>query len=125
MTDASCGQLLEVAFDHKSAPVTQHSILVDNRVQQLSIGPLIHHLVLQISNIDCLKEHWGYPGLKKKPPSKINSPDNVIITAYIQVIIRLLNKNKDIFYVIEVLFGKYVLELANMPENLHLLKVKN
>ena len=125
MTDACCSQLLKVASDHKSAPVTQHSVLVDNRVQQLSIGPLIHHLVLQISNIDCLKEHWGYPGLKKKPPSKINSPDNVIITAYIQVIIRLLNKNKDIFYVIEVLFGKYVLELANMPENLHLLKVKN
>ena len=85
MTDACCSQLLKVASRHKSAPVTQHSVPVDNRVQQLSIGPLIHNLVLQISNIDCLEEHWGYPGLKKKPSSKINSSDNVIITAYIQV----------------------------------------
>ena len=82
MTDASCGQLLEVAFDHKSTPVTQHSILVDNRVQQLSIGPLIHHLVLQVSNIDCFKEHRSDPWLEKEPSSKIYSSYDTVITTF-------------------------------------------
>ena len=82
MTDACCCQLLKVTLDHKSAPVSQHSVAVDHRVQQLSIGPLVHHLVLQISNIDCLKEHWGDPGLKQEPASKIDSSDNVIIASF-------------------------------------------
>ena len=82
MTDACCSQLLKVAPDYKGAPVTQHSVPVDIRLQQLSIGPLIHNLVLQISNIHCLKEHRGNPGLKKKPASKIYSSDNVVSTAY-------------------------------------------
>ena len=81
MTDACCSQLLKVAPHYKGAPVAQHSVPVDIRLQQLSIGPLIHNLVLQISNIDCLKEHWGDPGLKKKPASKIYSSYNVIITS--------------------------------------------
>ena len=81
MTDACCYQLFKVTLDHKSAPVTQHSVAVDHRVQQLSIGPLVHHPVLQISNIDCLKEHRGDPGLKQEPASKIDSSDYSISTS--------------------------------------------
>ena len=81
MTDACSHQLLKVAPHNKSAPVAQHSGFVYDRVQQLSIGPLIHHLVLQISNIDCLKEHWGDPGLKQEPASKIDSSDYSISTS--------------------------------------------
>ena len=81
MADACCCQLLKVTLDHKSAPVSQHPVLVDHRVQQLSIGPLVHHLVLEISNIDCLKEHWGDPGLKQEPASKIDSSDYSISTS--------------------------------------------
>ena len=80
MTDACCCQLLKVTLDHKSAPVTQHSVAVDHRVQQLSIGPLVHHPVLQISNIDCLKEHWSDPWFEKEPTSKIYSSNDVVIT---------------------------------------------
>ena len=80
MTDACCSQLLKVAPHYKGAPVAQHSVPVDIRLQQLSIGPLIHNLVLQISNIDCFKEHWRDPRLKKKPTSEIYSSDDVVIT---------------------------------------------
>ena len=82
MADACCCQLLKVTLDHKSAPVSQHPVLVDHRVQQLSISPLVHHLVLEISNIDCFKEHRSYPGLKQEPATKIDSSDYVIITSY-------------------------------------------
>ena len=105
MTDACCSQLLKVAPHYKGAPVTQHSVPVDIRLQQLSIGPLIHNLVLQISNIDCLKEHWGDPGLKKKPASKINSSDNVIITACRWKLY--CNGYKDEFYLLFVLSLHY------------------
>ena len=81
MADACCCQLLKVTLDHKSAPVSQHPVLVDHRVQQVSIGPLVHHPVLQVSNIDCLKEHWGDPGLKQEPASKIDSSDYSISTS--------------------------------------------
>ena len=80
MADACCCQLLKVTLDHKSAPVSQHPVLIDHRVQKLSIGPLIHHLVLEVSNIDCLKEHRGDPGLKQEPASKIDSSDYSIST---------------------------------------------
>ena len=81
MADACCCQLLKVTLDNKSAPVSQHPVLIDHRVQKLSIGPLIHHLVLQISNIDRLEEHRGDPGLKQEPASKIDSSDYVIIAS--------------------------------------------
>ena len=80
MADACCCQLLKVTLDHKSAPVSQHPVLIDHGVQQLSIGPLVHHPVLQISNIDCLKEHWSDPWLEKKPTSKIDPSNDVVIT---------------------------------------------
>ena len=80
MTDACSHQLLKVTPHNKSAPVAQHSGFVYDRVQQLSIGPLVHHPVLQISNIDCLKEHWSDPWLEKKPTSKIDPSNDVVIT---------------------------------------------
>ena len=80
MTDASGHQFLKMAPDNESAPVTQHSGFVHDRVQQLSIGPLVHHLVLQIANIDGFKEHWRDTGLKKKPTSEIYSSNDVVIT---------------------------------------------
>ena len=82
MTDARSHQLLKVASLHESAPVPQHSGFVDNRVQQLSIGPLIHHLILQISNIDRFKEHRSDPWLEKEPSSKIYSSYDTVITTF-------------------------------------------
>ena len=81
MADTSSNKLLHVALSDEGAPVSQHSVLVDHGVQQLSIGPLIHHLVLEISNIDCFKEHWSDPGLKQEPASKIDSSDYSISTS--------------------------------------------
>ena len=81
MTDAGCRELLKVASDHKSAPVAQHPVLVDHRVQELGVGPLVHHLVLQWANIDRLKEHRGDPGLEQEPTSEINASDDSIPTS--------------------------------------------
>ena len=81
MADPSSGKFLKMTFGNKCAPVSNHSGMIDLRVQELSIGPLIHHLVLQISNIDRLEEHRGDPGLKQEPASKIDSSDYVIIAS--------------------------------------------
>ena len=80
MTNASSHQFLKMAPYNEGAPVAEHSGFVDNRVQELSIGPLVHHLVLKISNIDRFKEHWRDPRLKQKPTSEIYSSDDVVIT---------------------------------------------
>ena len=65
MTDACSYELLKVTFHDESTPVAQHSGFVDCGVQQLGIGPLVHHFVLQIANIDGFKEHWSDPRLEK------------------------------------------------------------
>ena len=81
MADTSSNKLLHVALSDKGAPVSQHSVLVDHGVQQLRVGPLIHHLVLQLPNIDSLKEDWSNPWLQQQPAPKIDSSYDTIITS--------------------------------------------
>ena len=83
MADSCHCQFLKVASGYKGTPMSQHSILINNRVKEFCISPLIYNFILQISNIDCLKENWSDPWLKKKPTSKVNPSDYSISTSYI------------------------------------------
>ena len=47
----------------------------------LTVGPLVHHLVLQLPHIDLLEEDWSDPWLEQQPASQVDPPDEVIVTA--------------------------------------------
>ena len=81
MADSCRHQVRQVCCSQESPPVADHSLLVNLRVQFLSVGPLVNYLILQVSLVDLLKEDWSYPRLQQKPATKVDSSDDAVTTA--------------------------------------------
>ena len=84
MADTCRHQVLQVTRSQETAPVSDHSLLVNLRLQFLSVGPLVNNLILQISHVDFFKEDWSYPRLQQKPASQVDSSDNAVITTQLR-----------------------------------------
>ena len=84
MADSCRHQVRQVCCSEESPPVADHSLLVNLRVQFLSVGPLVNYLILQISQVDFFKEDRSYPGLQQKPATQVDSSDNAVITTQLR-----------------------------------------
>ena len=95
MGDSCTTDLLKVLLRHKSVPVPAQSLLVEIRVNELSVGVLVHNLVQVVTNIHLVGNIHRYlekvvkghlfeelgcdPWFKKKPTSSIHASDLSIL----------------------------------------------
>ena len=81
VADARQHQVLQVGLGDEAVPVSHHPLVVHRRVQLLCVGPLVHHLVLQLPHVDLLEEDRSDPRLEQQPTTKVDPSDEVIVTA--------------------------------------------